>query len=128
MKAAKFIALLILALISYPVGIVYGFIVRVFEWTAMLLTADVARILIGIYSVGIKMSSVLNAVAASWLGAWLTMPGYDLSFGEYYPVSAVIGKAYQDGQLTKVGLWVREQLEDIDPGHCERAARRHGLI
>ncbi len=128
MKAAKFIALLILALISYPVGIVYGFIVRVFEWTSLLLTADVARILIGIYSVGIKMSSVLNAVAASWLAAWLTMPGYDLSFGEYYPVSAVIGKAHRDGQLTNVGGWVRAQLEFIDPGHCERAAQRHGLI
>ena len=128
MRALKFIALVTLALISYPVGIVYGFIVRVFEWTSLLLTADVARILIGIYSVGIKMSSVLNAVAASWLAAWLTMPGYDLKFGEYYPVSAVIGKAYRDGQLTKVGRWLRNQLEDIDPGHCERAARRHGLI
>ena len=128
MKALKFIMLFALALVSYPIGIVYGFVVRIFEWTAMLLTADIARILIGIYSVGIKMSSVLNAVAASWLAAWLTMPGYDLKFGEYYPVSAVIGKAYQDGQLTKVGRWVREQLEDIDPGHCERAARRHGLI
>lgn len=128
MKVLKFTALFCLALISYPIGIVYGLIVRVFEWTSLLLTADVARILIGIYSVGIKMSSVLNAVAASWLAAWLTMPGYDLKFGEYYPVSAVIGKAYQDGQLTKVGRWVREQLEDIDPGHCERAARRHGLI
>ena len=127
MKALKFLALLVLSLVSYPVGIVYGFIVRIFEWTAMLLTADVARILIGIYSVGIKMSSVLNAVAAAWLGAWLTNPGYDLKFGEYYPVSAVIGKAYRDGQLTKVGQWVRNQLELIDPGHCERAAQRHGL-
>jgi hypothetical protein len=128
MKVLKFTALFCLALISYPVGIVYGFIVRIFEWTAMLLTADIARILIGIYSVGIKMSSVLNAVAAAWLGAWLTMPGYDLKFGEYYPVSAVIGKAHRDGQLTKVGRWVRAQLEFIDPGHCERAAQRHGLI
>ena len=127
MKALKFLTLLVLSLVSYPIGIVYGFIVRIFEWTAMLLTADVARILIGIYSVGIKMSSVLNAVAAAWLGAWLTYPGYDLKFGEYYPVSAVIGKAYRDGQLTKVGQWVRNQLEFIDPGHCERAAQRHGL-
>ena len=53
MKVLKFIMLFALALISYPIGIVYGFVVRVFEWTAMLLTADVARILIGVYSVGI---------------------------------------------------------------------------
>jgi hypothetical protein len=128
MKALKFLTLLALALVSYPIGIVYGLVVRVFEWTAMLLTADIARILIGIYSVGIKMSSVLNAVAAAWLGAWLTMPGYYLKFGEYYPVSAVIGKAHSIGQLSKVGQWVRHQLETLDPGHCERAARRHGLI
>ena len=128
MKVLKFTALFCLALISYPIGIVYGFIVRIFEWTAMLLTADIARILIGIYSVGIKMSSVLNAVAATWLTAWLIVPGSDLKFGEYFPASAIIGKAHQLRHLSKAGRWVREQLEYLDPGHCERAAKRHGLI
>ena len=128
MNALRFIALVTLALISYPIGIVYGFIVRVFRWATYLLMFDVAKMLMDVYSLGVKMSSVLNAVAATWLTAWLILPGSSLCFGEYYPASAVIGKAHSIGQLSKAGQWVRHQLETLDPGHCERAARRHGLI
>ena len=128
MNALRFIALVTLALISYPIGIVYGLIVRCFRWATYLLMFDVAKMLISLYELGVKMSSVLNAVAATWLTAWLILPGSELCFGEYYPASAVIGKAHSIGQLSKVGQWVRHQLETLDPGHCERAARRHGLI
>ena len=128
MNALRFIALVTLAFISYPIGIVYGFIVRVFRWATYLLMFDVPKMMMDVYGLGVKMSSVLNAVAATWLTAWLIMPGSELCFGEYYPASAVIGKAHSIGQLSKVGQWVRAQLEAIDPGHCERAARRHGLI
>jgi len=128
MNALRFIALVTLALISYPIGIVYGFIVRVFRWATYLLMFDVAKMMMDVYGLGVKMSSVLNAVAATWLTAWLIMPGSELCFGEYYPASAVIGKAHSIGQLSKAGQWVRHQLETLDSGHCERAARRHGLI
>ena len=97
MKALKFTALLLLALVSYPIGIVYGAVVTCFRW-------------------------------ATWLTAWLIVPGSDLKFGEYFPASAIIGKAHQLRHLSKTGRWVREQLEYLDPGHCERAAKRHGLI
>ena len=128
MKAVRFIALVALALISYPIGIVYGGIVKAFRWVTFLLLFDVAKMMMEVYGLGIKMSSVLNAVAATWLTAWLITPGAELKFGEFYPASAVIGKAHSIGQLSKVGKWVRAQLEALDPGHCERAARRHGLI
>jgi len=128
MKAARFTALIALALISYPLGIVYGFIVRAFRWATYLLMFDVAKMMMDIYGLGVKMSSVLNATAATWLTAWLIAPGAELQFGEFYPASAVIGKAHSIGQLSRVGQWVRHQLETLDPGHCERAARRHGLI
>ena len=128
MKVLKFTALFCLALISYPIGIVYGLIVRVFRWATYLLMFDVPKMMMEVYGLGVKMSSVLNAVAATWLTAWLITPGAELRFGEYYPASAVIGKAHSIGQLSKVGQWVRHQLETLDPGHCERAARRHGLI
>ena len=128
MKAIKFLTLFVLALVSYPIGIVYGGIVKAFRWVTFLLLFDVAKMVMEVYGLGIKMSSVLNALAATWLTAWLITPGSLLQFGEFYPASAVIGKAHSIGQLSKVGKWVREQLEVLDPGHCERAARRHGLI
>jgi hypothetical protein len=128
MNALRFIALVTLALISYSIGIVYGFIVRVFRWATYLLMFDVAKMLINLYELGVKMSSVLNATAATWLTAWLIAPGAEIRFGEYYPASAVIGQAHHQGVLSKVGQWVRAQLEALDPGHCERAAKRHGLI
>lgn len=128
MKALKFTTLLLLALVSYPIGVVYGLGVKLFQWAVYLLTFDVARIMVEVYATGIRMSSVLNAVAATWLGAWLTTPGYEFKFGEYYPVSAVLGKAQHDGQLTKVGTWVVIQLDHLDHDHCHRAAIRHGLI
>ena len=128
MKAARLTALIALALISYPLGVVYGFIVRVFRWATYLLMFDVAKMMMDVYGLGVKMSSVLNAVAATWLTAWLIAPGSDLKFGEYFPASAIIGKAHQLRHLSRTGRWVREQLEYLDPGHCERAAKRHGLI
>jgi hypothetical protein len=128
MNALRLIALVSLALISYPVGIAYGFFVRAFRWGIYVLMFDLPKIKQDVYGLGVKMSSVLNAVAATWLTAWLIVPKSKLSFGEYYPASAVIGKAHSVGQLSKVGQWVRYQLETLDPGHCERAARRHGLI
>jgi hypothetical protein len=128
MKVLRFTIVFVLALVSYPVGILYGLVVMLFRWLVMLLTIDIANILLTLWLIGVKMSSVLNAVSAIWLKAWLLLPGSSYSFGEYYPVSAVLGLAYRHGQLTSVGLWLRDNLEILDPGHCERAAQRHGLI
>jgi hypothetical protein len=128
MKVLRFAALMALALVSYPIGIVYGLLVRVFMWIAYLLTFDVAKMLIEVYMTGVRMSSVLNATAATWLKSWLVVSGSAIEFGGFYPVSAVIGHAYHLRQLTGVGMWVRDQLELLDQGHCERAAKRHGLI
>ena len=128
MNVLRFIALVTLALISYPIGIIYGGIVRAFRWATYLLMFDFPRMRVSVYNLGVKMSSVLNAVAATWLRAMLLTPGCELWFGKYYPASAVIGKAHSIGQLSKVGQWVRHQLETLDPGHCERSAMRHGLI
>ena len=128
MKVLKFTALFCLALISYPIGIVYGAVVTCFRWATWLLMFDTERIGTSVYLIGVRMSTLLNATAATWLTAWLIVPGSDLKFGEYFPASAIIGKAHQLRHLSRTGRWVREQLEYLDPGHCERAAKRHGLI
>lgn len=128
MKALRFVLVVLLALISYPLGIVYGCLVRAFRYVVYLLVLDFQAIASDLYELGVRMSSVLNAVSATWLDAWLTRSGFTMQFGDYFPVSALLGKAHYESQLTSVGAWVHKQLETIDPGHCKKAAQKHGLI
>ena len=127
MKAARFTALVTLALISYPIGAAYGLVVQLLRWVSYVLRCDLPKLRGEVYLLGVRMSSVLNATSPTWLKVWLIVPTSTLTFGNYTPVSAMLGHARRRGDLTAVGGWVWTQLETLDPGHCERAAQRYEL-
>jgi len=127
MKAARFILIVTLALLSFPVGATYGLVVQLLRWASYVLRCDIPKLRGELYLLGVRMSSVLNATSATWLKVWLLIPTSTLAFGRYTPVSAMIGHAYRLHHLSKVGRWVRKQLEILDFGHCERAAQKHEL-
>ena len=127
MKAARFILVVALGLVSFPVGATYGLVVQLLRWASYVLRCDIPKLRGELYLLGVRMSSVLNATSATWLKVWLLIPTSTLAFGRYTPVSAIIGHAYRLHHLSKVGRWVRKQLEILDPGHCERAAQKHEL-
>lgn len=127
MKAARFILIIALGLASFPVGAAYGLVVQLLRWSSYLLRCDLPKLRSELYLLGVRMSSILNATSATWLKVWLLLPTSTLAFGRYTPVSAMIGHAHRFQHLTRVGKWVRMQLEILDPGHCERAAQKHEL-
>jgi hypothetical protein len=127
MKAARFIVVVTLGLVSFPIGAAYGLVVQLLRWASYLLQCHIPKLRGELYLLGVRMSSVLNATSATWLKVWLLIPTSKLTFGRYTPVSAMIGHAHRLKHLSKAGRWVRKQLEILDPGHCERAAQKHEL-
>ena len=119
-KAAKVIALFVLACIAMPVGLLFGTLLAIayVSQRPRLIKREV-------YEAARSMSKVLSILSAELLNrACITKQGR--KFGTH-SVSAVLGANDKEGTLKPAGQWLVRTLDSIEARHCQIAAMRAGL-
>jgi hypothetical protein len=120
MKAIKILLLLVLAIVAIPVGIVYSVGESLF-----FIASDIIRsVWRAIYDLFRDVSIIVSVTASKFLNRLLMDSG--VPFGNH-SVSAVLGANQREKTLSKVGLWLVELLDSIEPNHCKKASERAGI-
>ncbi|WP_020603289.1 hypothetical protein [Spirosoma spitsbergense] len=113
-------AALVLAIIFYPIGVVYALLNAVREGSLSKIIGYLDKVCL---RVALSIDTMGNTICMDMLNGWLRkQPGYE--FGNYREtISRVLGKNEQTGTLTKAGRGLANVLNKIDPGHTQRAAK-----
>lgn len=119
-KFFKALLLVALALVAIPFGIVFS-ILETILFTAQNLFRNVWSLVTGFFY---SLSKVVSVCSGKFLTRALTKRG--VPFGTH-SISAVLGANLRERTLSKVGKWVVELLESVDPGHCNRASEKAGI-
>ena len=119
-KISKVLFLLVLAAVAIPVGIVFT-VLDALWFTAQNLVRTIWSLIYGFFR---SVSKVVSVCSGSFLTAALTKRG--VTFGTH-SVSAVLGANQREKTLSKVGLWLVELLDSIEPNHCKKASEKAGI-
>lgn len=119
-KIFKVLSLFLLASVAIPVGIAFTIL------DALLFTAkNLLRTIWGlIYGFFFCVSKVVSVCSGSFLTATLTKRG--VPFGTH-SVSAVLGANQREKTLSKLGTWLSNYLDSIEPNHCKKASEKAGI-
>lgn len=120
MKAAKVLLLFVLAAVAIPVGIVFTVLDSLW-FTAQNLVRTIWSLIYGFFR---SVSKVVSVCSGSFLTAALTKRG--VPFGTH-SVSAVLGANQREKTLSKLGNWLTNYLDSIEPNHCKKASEKAGI-
>ena len=119
-KIFKVLFLLVLAAIAIPVGIVFTILDSLW-FTAQNLARTIWSLIYGFFR---SVSKVVSVCSGSFLTAALTKRG--VPFGTH-SVSAVLGANQREKTLSKLGTWLTNYLDSIEPNHCKKASEKAGI-
>lgn len=119
-KIFKVLLLLVLAAVAIPVGIVFTVLDSLW-FTAQNLVRTIWSLIYGFFR---SVSKVVSVCSGSFLTATLTKRG--VPFGTH-SVSAVLGANQREKTLSKLGTWLAEVLDSIEPNHCKKASEKAGI-
>ena len=119
-KIYKVLLLLILAAVAIPVGIVFTVLDSLW-FTAQNLVRTIWGLIYGFFR---SVSKVVSVCSGSFLTAALTKRG--VPFGTH-SVSAVLGANQREKTLSKLGNWLTNYLDSIEPNHCKKASEKAGI-
>jgi len=120
MKAAKVLLLFVLAVVAIPVGIVFTVLDSLW-FTAQNIVRTIWSLVYGFFRF---VSKVVSVCSGSFLTAALTKRG--VPFGTH-SVSAVLGANQREKTLSKLGNWLTNYLDSIEPNHCKKASEKAGI-
>jgi hypothetical protein len=119
-KIYKVLLLLILAAVAIPVGIVFTVLDSLW-FTAQNVVRTIWSLIYGFFR---SVSKVVSVCSGSFLTAALTKRG--VPFGTH-SVSAVLGANQREKTLSKLGNWLTNYLDSIEPNHCKKASEKAGI-
>lgn len=119
-KIYKVLILLVLAAVAIPVGIVFTVLDSLW-FTAQNILRTIWSLIYGFFR---SVSKVVSVCSGSFLTAALTKRG--VPFGTH-SVSAVLGANQREKTLSKLGTWLAEVLDSIEPNHCKKASEKAGI-
>jgi len=119
-KIFKVLSLLVLAAVALPVGIVFTVLDSLW-FTAQNLVRTIWGLIYGFFR---SVSKVVSVCSGSFLTAALTKRG--VPFGTH-SVSAVLGANQREKTLSKLGNWLTNYLDSIEPNHCKKASEKAGI-
>jgi len=119
-KIYRVLLLLILAAVAIPVGIVFTVLDSLW-FTAQNLVRTIWGLIYGFFR---SVSKVVSVCSGSFLTAALTKRG--VPFGTH-SVSAVLGANQREKTLSKLGNWLTNYLDSIEPNHCKKASEKAGI-
>ncbi len=119
-KIFKVLSLLVLAAVAIPVGIVFTVLDSLW-FTAQNLLRTIWSLIYGLFA---SVSKVVSVCSGSFLTATLTKRG--IPFGTH-SVSAVLGANQREKTLSKLGTWLANYLDSIEPNHCKKASEKAGI-
>jgi hypothetical protein len=119
-KIFKALSLFILAAVAIPVGIVFT-VLDSLLFTAQNLVRTIWSLIYGFFR---SVSKVVSVCSGSFLTAALTKRG--VPFGTH-SVSAVLGANQREKTLSKLGTWLADYLDSIEPNHCKKASEKAGI-
>jgi hypothetical protein len=119
-KIYKVLLLLVLAAVAIPVGIVFTVLDSLW-FTAQNLVRTIWSLIYGFFR---SVSKVVSVCSGSFLTAALTKRG--IPFGTH-SVSAVLGANQREKTLSKLGNWLTNYLDSIEPNHCKKASEKAGI-
>ena len=119
-KIYKVLFLIVLAAVAIPVGIVFT-VLDALWFTAQNLVRTIWSLIYGFFR---SVSKVVSVCSGSFLTAALTKRG--VPFGTH-SVSAVLGANQREKTLSKLGTWLAEVLDSIEPNHCKKASEKAGI-
>ena len=119
-KISKVFVLAILAAVAIPVGIVFT-VLDALWFTAQNLVRTIWGLIYGFFTC---VSKVVSVCSGSFLTKALTKRG--VPFGTH-SVSAVLGANQREKTLSKLGTWLADYLDSIEPNHCKKASEKAGI-
>ena len=119
-KIFKVLSLFGLAAVAIPVGIVFT-VLDALWFTAKNLLRTIWSLIYGFFAC---VSKVVSVCSGSFLTKALTKRG--VPFGTH-SVSAVLGANQREKTLSKLGTWLADYLDSIEPNHCKKASEKAGI-
>ena len=119
-KIFKVLSLFLLASVAIPVGIAFT-VLDALIFTAKNLLRTIWSLIYGFF---FCVSKVVSVCSGSFLTAALTKRG--VPFGTH-SVSAVLGANQREKTLSKLGTWLTNYLDSIEPNHCKKASEKAGI-
>ena len=119
-KIFKVLSLFLLASVAIPVGIAFT-VLDALLFTAKNLLRTIWSLIYGFF---FCVSKVVSVCSGSFLTATLTKRG--VPFGTH-SVSAVLGANQREKTLSKLGAWLTNYLDSIEPNHCKKASEKAGI-
>ena len=119
-KIFKVLSLFLLASVAIPVGIAFT-VLDALLFTAKNLLRTIWSLIYGFF---FCVSKVVSVCSGSFLTAALTKRG--VPFGTH-SVSAVLGANQREKTLSKLGTWLTNYLDSIEPNHCKKASEKAGI-
>ena len=119
-KIFKVLSLFLLASVAIPVGIAFT-VLDALLFTAQNLLRTIWSLIYGFFA---SVSKVVSVCSGSFLTVALTKRG--VPFGTH-SVSAVLGANQREKTLSKLGTWLTNYLDSIEPNHCKKASEKAGI-
>ena len=119
-KIFKVLSLFLLASVAIPVGIAFT-VLDALLFTAKNILRTIWSLIYGFFT---SVSKVVSVCSGSFLTATLTKRG--VPFGTH-SVSAVLGANQREKTLSKLGAWLTNYLDSIEPNHCKKASEKAGI-
>ena len=119
-KIFKVLSLFVLAMVVIPVGILFTVLDSLW-FTAQNLVRTIWSLVYGFFAC---VSKVVSVCSGSFLTAALTKRG--VPFGTH-SVSAVLGANQREKTLSRLGTWLSDYLDSIEPNHCKKASEKAGI-
>jgi len=120
-KLLTVLALIALAILFIPFGMVYSLLSSL--WWMVKSTFKTAG---GeIYTFFRSLSKIVSIASAKLLRKLLIQRG-GIPFGTH-SVSAVLGANQREKTLSRLGVWLADTLDGLDPGHCVKASESAGI-
>lgn len=119
-KIFKVLSLFLLASVAIPVGIAFT-VLDALIFTAKNLLRTIWSLIYGFF---FCVSKVVSVCSGSFLTSALTKRG--VPFGTH-SVSAVLGANQREKTLSKLGTWLTNYLDSIEPNHCKKASEKAGI-
>tara|TARA_R110000796_G_scaffold160236_1_gene277104 strand:- start:846 stop:1214 length:369 start_codon:yes stop_codon:yes gene_type:complete len=120
-KLLTILALVALAILFIPFGMVYSLLSSLW-W---MVKSTLKAIWEEIYNLFRSLSKIVSVASAKLLRR-LLIQREGIPFGTH-SVSAVLGANQREKTLSRLGEWLANTLDGLDPSHCVRASESAGI-
>jgi len=116
-KSALFVIAILLGVLLIPIGLLYSLLFRVLNKFSI-----PEKLSTYLYSCALAIDQLGNVFCSDLFNHTLVTSDATVLFGDPdQTISAVLGYAQRDNQLTMIGRWIVNLLDTIDPDHCRKA-------